>query len=121
MNSEQFEAAKKYVDTPSGRIHYAEAGEGQVALFVHGVRRVQRLFSDFAVFWQGMRMKRHINELPDYILKDIGWPDAYAKPLVRHGSVRNTDAGSTSVVIFQCIESDGNERTVPGEYEGPTF
>ncbi|EJN04029.1 alpha/beta hydrolase [Phyllobacterium sp. YR531] len=33
----QFEAAKKYVDTSSGRIYYAESGEGPVALFVHGV------------------------------------------------------------------------------------
>ena len=37
MSSKQFEAAKKFVDTPSGRIHYAEAGKGPVALFVHGV------------------------------------------------------------------------------------
>jgi pimeloyl-ACP methyl ester carboxylesterase len=37
MNSKQFEARKKFVDTPSGRIHYAETGTGPVALFVHGV------------------------------------------------------------------------------------
>ena len=37
MNGKQFEAAKKFVDTPSGRIAYAEAGSGPVALFVHGV------------------------------------------------------------------------------------
>ncbi|QND54992.1 alpha/beta hydrolase (plasmid) [Phyllobacterium sp. 628] len=37
MSSKQFEAAKKYVDTASGRIHYAEAGVGPVALFVHGI------------------------------------------------------------------------------------
>jgi pimeloyl-ACP methyl ester carboxylesterase len=37
MNGKQFEAAKKFVDTPSGRIAYAEAGTGPVALFVHGV------------------------------------------------------------------------------------
>jgi len=35
MTSKQF--AKKFVDTPSGRIAYAEAGTGPVALFVHGV------------------------------------------------------------------------------------
>ena len=32
-----FETGKKFVDTPSGRIAYAEAGSGPVALFVHGV------------------------------------------------------------------------------------
>jgi pimeloyl-ACP methyl ester carboxylesterase len=37
MNSKQFEAAKKFVDTPSGRIAYSEMGTGPVALFVHGV------------------------------------------------------------------------------------
>lgn len=37
MDSKTFEAAKKFVDTPSGRIAYAEAGRGPVALFVHGV------------------------------------------------------------------------------------
>jgi pimeloyl-ACP methyl ester carboxylesterase len=37
MTSKQFEAAKKFVETPSGRIAYAEAGKGPVALFVHGV------------------------------------------------------------------------------------
>jgi pimeloyl-ACP methyl ester carboxylesterase len=37
MSSDQFQAAKKHVDTPSGRIYYAEAGEGPVALFVHGI------------------------------------------------------------------------------------
>lgn len=37
MNAKQFEAAKKFAATPSGRIAYAEAGKGPVALFVHGV------------------------------------------------------------------------------------
>lgn len=37
MDSKQFEAAKKFAATPSGRIAYAEAGKGPVALFVHGV------------------------------------------------------------------------------------
>lgn len=33
----QFEADKKFVETPSGRIAYAETGSGPVALFIHGV------------------------------------------------------------------------------------
>src|ERR1700738_5105002 len=37
MNNEQDTSAVRHVDTPSGRIGYAEAGSGPVALFVHGV------------------------------------------------------------------------------------
>src|SRR5258707_12891751 len=37
MNIKEFEAARKSVDTPSGRISYVERGSGGVALFVHGV------------------------------------------------------------------------------------
>ncbi|MCC2659032.1 MAG: alpha/beta hydrolase fold family protein [Panacagrimonas sp.] len=37
MNSDQFHAARRYVETPSGRIAYVEQGSGPVALFVHGV------------------------------------------------------------------------------------
>lgn len=37
MHSERITASRQYVDTPSGRIGYTEAGSGPVALFVHGV------------------------------------------------------------------------------------
>lgn len=37
MDREAFDRARKYVDTPSGRISYVERGSGPVALFVHGV------------------------------------------------------------------------------------
>ncbi len=37
MGSQQMTATKRSVATPSGRIAYAEAGTGPVALFVHGV------------------------------------------------------------------------------------
>lgn len=37
MDSKTFEAAKRFVDTPSGRIAYVEKGSGPVAVFVHGV------------------------------------------------------------------------------------
>jgi pimeloyl-ACP methyl ester carboxylesterase len=37
MDSVEFESRKKFVDTPSGRIAYAESGEGPVALFIHGL------------------------------------------------------------------------------------
>lgn len=88
MNSEQFEPAKNNVHTPFGRIHNAKAFEVRVGL--------QRLFSSFVGFWQRIHLKRHINELPDYILMDIGWPDAYAKPFNRHGAARDIEAGSAS-------------------------
>src|SRR5260370_5421008 len=37
MRSDQMTATRRSVTTPSGRISYAEAGAGPVALFVHGV------------------------------------------------------------------------------------
>lgn len=37
MDRAQFEAGRKFVKTPSGRISYVEHGSGPVALFVHGV------------------------------------------------------------------------------------
>ncbi|PZS32862.1 MAG: alpha/beta hydrolase [Pseudonocardiales bacterium] len=37
MDSQTFDACRKTVQTPSGRIGYAETGDGPVALFVHGV------------------------------------------------------------------------------------
>ena len=37
MDRKEFEAQRRFVDTPSGRIAYVERGSGPVALFVHGV------------------------------------------------------------------------------------
>ncbi|MBR0898863.1 alpha/beta hydrolase [Bradyrhizobium tropiciagri] len=37
MNRTQFEAARKFVTTPSGRISYVEFGNGPAAVFIHGV------------------------------------------------------------------------------------
>ena len=37
MNKQEFEARRRFVDIPSGRIAYVEHGSGPVALFVHGV------------------------------------------------------------------------------------
>lgn len=37
MNTNDFHAQRRFVDTPSGRVSYVEQGEGPVALFVHGV------------------------------------------------------------------------------------
>lgn len=37
MDHKEFEATRRCVETPSGRISYVERGSGPVALFVHGV------------------------------------------------------------------------------------
>ena len=37
MDRKEFEAQRRFVETPSGRIAYVERGSGPVALFVHGV------------------------------------------------------------------------------------
>lgn len=37
MNSAEFDAARKFADTPSGRIAYVEQGSGPAAVFIHGV------------------------------------------------------------------------------------
>jgi pimeloyl-ACP methyl ester carboxylesterase len=37
MTPSEFQSARRFVDTPSGRIAYVEQGSGPVALFVHGV------------------------------------------------------------------------------------
>ncbi len=36
MNAEEFHRARKFADTPSGRIAYVERGSGPAALFLHG-------------------------------------------------------------------------------------
>ena len=37
MSNQQTASTIRSIETPSGRISYAEAGSGPVALFVHGV------------------------------------------------------------------------------------
>lgn len=37
MDGKQYDAARQFIETPSGRIAYVERGSGPVALFVHGV------------------------------------------------------------------------------------
>lgn len=37
MDGKQFNAARRFIETPSGRVAYVERGAGPVALFVHGV------------------------------------------------------------------------------------
>ena len=36
FTSHDFETARKFVDTPHGRIAYVERGRGPVALMIHG-------------------------------------------------------------------------------------
>jgi uncharacterized protein YjiS (DUF1127 family) len=60
------------------------------------VRTVRRLLSDFTAYREEMRTEHHINTLPEHILKDIGWPDAYAERLAHRGSVKEMEAGTES-------------------------
>lgn len=59
---------------------------------VYGVRR---LVSNLTSFWRNVRTRRHVNELPEHILKDLGWPDAYAEQSTVDS--RNGDAGRACV------------------------
>ncbi|RZS88009.1 uncharacterized protein DUF1127 [Phyllobacterium myrsinacearum] len=106
MNVQPFQAARKHVDTPSGRIHYAGAGTGLLRvgpdtgarrtnreirmmeadmadLISHIVAGMKRLSGPLARRWRRARTHRHINELPDHILDDIGWPEAYKNRRVK--------------------------------------
>lgn len=58
------------------------------------VRSVKRWFSDFAVHREERRTERHLNSLPEHLLKDIGWPDAYAERLAQRSSMNVEDAGA---------------------------
>lgn len=56
------------------------------------VQSVKHWFSEFAIHRQELRTERHLNSLPEYLLKDIGWPDAYAERLAQRNSVQQDDA-----------------------------
>lgn len=60
------------------------------------VDTVRRLLTDFAAYREELRTERHLNSLPEHVLKDIGWPDAYAERLARRGSMKGTEAGTES-------------------------
>ncbi|MBA8878171.1 DUF1127 domain-containing protein [Phyllobacterium myrsinacearum] len=58
------------------------------------VNTIRRLWTEFAHTREEMRTERSINGLPEYLLKDIGWPDAYAERLARRNSLKEVDAGN---------------------------
>ncbi|QND50690.1 hypothetical protein HB779_02780 [Phyllobacterium sp. 628] len=58
------------------------------------VETVKRLWTDFARTREEMRTERSINGLPEYLLKDIGWPDAYAERLAQRNSMKDGEAGN---------------------------
>ncbi|MBZ9654514.1 DUF1127 domain-containing protein [Phyllobacterium lublinensis] len=60
------------------------------------VHTVRRLLTDFAAYREELRTERHLNSLPEHVLKDIGWPDAYAERLARRGALKGTEAGAAS-------------------------
>jgi hypothetical protein len=41
MDRRTFEAKRRSVETPSGRISYVEHGKGPAALFIHGVALIR--------------------------------------------------------------------------------
>jgi uncharacterized protein YjiS (DUF1127 family) len=45
------------------------------------IRKVKRMVSDFSAHRREVRTERYLNSLPEHMLKDIGWPDAYAERL----------------------------------------
>ncbi|ATU90383.1 DUF1127 domain-containing protein [Phyllobacterium zundukense] len=60
------------------------------------INTVRRLLTDFAAYREELRTERHLNSLPEHVLKDIGWPDAYAERLARRGSMKGMEAGTES-------------------------
>lgn len=69
------------------------------------VRGLSRIMADVAASIRRSRNKPCINDLPDHILKDIGWPDAYAE---RPGPPNATAADK----VGTCAAKD---RTSTGE------
>src|SRR5262245_58976935 len=63
------------------------------------VQTVRRLLTDFATYREELRTERFLNTLPDHVLKDIGWPDAYAQRLARRGSMKEVDAGKEKLSV----------------------
>lgn len=63
------------------------------------LRNVQRWYSNFAAHRKELLTERHINQLPEHILRDIGWPDAYAERLAQRNSMLDTDIGATSTDV----------------------
>ncbi|MGH6859154.1 MAG: DUF1127 domain-containing protein [Phyllobacterium sp.] len=57
---------------------------------VHGV---MRRLAAYRAHREELRTERHLNALPDYLLKDIGWPDAYAERLAQRNSMKDDNAG----------------------------
>ncbi len=56
------------------------------------VQSIMHWFSEFAIHRQELRTERHLNSLPEHLLKDIGWPDAYAERLAKRNSLRSEDS-----------------------------
>lgn len=44
--------------------------------------RVQQWFRTVVVLRKTTGTKKHVNDLPDHILRDIGWPDSYYERLL---------------------------------------
>ncbi|MHC1547627.1 DUF1127 domain-containing protein [Phyllobacterium sp. K27] len=60
------------------------------------VQSVKHWFSEFAIHQQELRAERHLNSLPEHLLKDIGWPDVYAERLAKRNSLNEGDIAERS-------------------------
>ncbi|UGX86072.1 DUF1127 domain-containing protein [Phyllobacterium meliloti] len=75
------------------------------------VDTVKRLWTGYTHTREEMRTERAINNLPDYLLKDIGWPDAYAERLAMRNSVKDIAAGNDNASAIR--RSDRLLRPTP--------
>ncbi|TDQ33467.1 uncharacterized protein DUF1127 [Phyllobacterium brassicacearum] len=66
-------------------------------------RRLGQLLSDLAVSVQRQRTRRYVNDLPEHILKDIGWPAACAE--------RSGDPSDRTNAGIWASACDANHRT----------
>lgn len=62
---------------------------------------VRRLWSQYAHVRDEMRTERSVSNLPDYLLKDIGWPDAYAERLARRNSMKDVAGNDNAGAVRQ--------------------
>jgi len=65
------------------------------------VGTVSRLWSRYAHLRDEMRTERSVGALPDYLLKDIGWPDAYAERLARRNSMKDAAGSENAGAVRQ--------------------
>lgn len=79
------------------------------------VGTVRRLWSHYAHVRDEMRTERSVSALPDYLLKDIGWPDAYAERLARRNSMKDIAGNDNAGAVRQSARSRRPAHTATGK------